>query len=153
MQKENKWDVKVISKENSRNFSSPCYSLFTTIFVWNKTSYKSLRIKNFLYLIAAYQLSKKPFYLFCFFYLPLLPLRKFLKHLSRKAEGNGPLKPWQPLHSTLFIRRCQLHPGSTGEIRMSKLFIIYSILNYIKLICLKEGFFYWFNFGPSSPVV
>jgi len=29
-----------------------------------------------------------------------LPLRQFFKYLSRKAEGIGPMKPWQPLQVT-----------------------------------------------------
>jgi len=31
-----------------------------------------------------------------------LPLHQFFSyHLSRKAEGNGPLKPWQPIRILL----------------------------------------------------
>ena len=43
-----------------------------------------------------------------------IPLYQFFSyHLSRKAEGNGPLKPWQPillLHSGRAGKRCQFHP-------------------------------------------
>ena len=43
-------------------------------------------------------------------------MRQFFSyHLSRKAEGNGPLKPWQPI--LVFIKtRCQFHPPAGGEI-------------------------------------
>ena len=32
--------------------------------------------------------------------ITLLSLRQFFKYLSRKAEGIGPMKPWQPLQVT-----------------------------------------------------
>jgi len=44
----------------------------------------------------------------------LKPGRTLSGNLSRKAEGNGPLKPWQPLCSHALLdeqwKRCQLHP-------------------------------------------
>ncbi len=33
-----------------------------------------------------------------------------LDYLSRKAEGIGPMKPWQPKQIQQLLRRCQLHP-------------------------------------------
>jgi len=35
----------------------------------------------------------------------------FIYHLSRKAEGNGPMKPWQPILYFQWERRkrCQFH--------------------------------------------
>jgi hypothetical protein len=40
----------------------------------------------------------------------LLLQQFFITHLSRKAEGNGPMKALATLTVYSIVRRCQLHP-------------------------------------------
>jgi hypothetical protein len=57
-------------------------------------------------------------------------LKQFLGSLSRKVEGIGPAKPWQPLPG----EKCHIHPAESGKDKSDAFNCLpYSIINALWL--------------------